>query len=183
MNYRFISLIFASIATMVSLFAEPVRVGMLNYELDSKQNTAKVVCCEITGDITIPEQIFVKDTLYTITSIGERAFCKDHHLMSITFPNSLISIEKEAFMDCSSLTRLILPPSIINLGNRAFADCLQLKEIYNLNVTPVLINTNIFNNVNLSRCILIVHPSAIASYKSAKGWQNFKNIYPLDVRQ
>ncbi|MBQ6978122.1 MAG: leucine-rich repeat domain-containing protein [Paludibacteraceae bacterium] len=179
---KFLSLIFVAVATLGNLYAKPIRVGMLNYELDSNQSIAKVVSCEITGDITIPELIVVNDIKYKIISIGERAFYKDSNLVSITFPNSLISIDKEAFFGCSSLKRIVLPQKILTIGNHAFAECSQIREVCNLNLTPIPLNKTVFEKINLSHCVLIVHPSAIDSYKSVKGWKDFTNIIPLQIR-
>ena len=179
---KFITLVFATFATVSSFFAQPLRVGMLKYELDTVQKTATVVGSLITGDITIPEQINVKGVKYAVISIGDHAFYKDKLLKDISFPESLKCIGKEAFFGCSALRRLVLPQTLTSIEEGAFAGCTHLQEIYNLRGTPIPIDTTAFDGVNPHKCKLIVHPSSVASYKTTRGWKWFRNVNPLELR-
>lgn len=49
-----------------------------------------------TGDIVIPEHVAYGDRLYTVTSIGGRAFMGRSDLTSVTIPNSVSSIGRRA---------------------------------------------------------------------------------------
>ena len=56
------------------------------------------------ASITISATITVKDTVYSVTSIGQYAFYNCNSLTSITIPDSVTSIGSDAFSYCNSLT-------------------------------------------------------------------------------
>lgn len=59
-----------------------------------------------------------------VTHIGGEAFWNNTLLTSITFPNSLTTIEGGAFDECSGLTNnLIIPASVTTLGGRFIRAC------------------------------------------------------------
>ena len=51
------------------------------------------------------------------------------NLVSITLPDSLISIGALAFYGCKKLTTITLPESLTSIGSAAFADCCSLTAI------------------------------------------------------
>ena len=57
-----------------------------------------------SGNVVIPESVKYNGKTYSVTSIGEFAFCDCSSLTSITIPNSVTSIGDSAFSGCSSLT-------------------------------------------------------------------------------
>ena len=82
-----------------------------------------------SGDITIPSFITYNDVEYSVTSIGNAAFCKCTRLTSITIPNSVTSIGAEAFRECRGLTSVNIPNSVTSIGNWAFRDCSGLTSV------------------------------------------------------
>ena len=52
---------------------------------------------EYSGDVVIPETVTYESKTYSITSIGEYAFCYCSSLTSVTIPNSVTSIGRSAF--------------------------------------------------------------------------------------
>ena len=70
--------------------------------------------------VTIPETITYKGVTYTVTRIGERAFCGSS-LTSVTIPNRVEYIGWYAFAYCSSLTSVTIPASVTSIGYYAFA--------------------------------------------------------------
>ena len=87
---------------------------------------------EYAGEVIIPETVTYYGTTYSVTSIGDRAFCYCSSLTSITIPNSVTSIGNYAFSGCSSLTSVTLPNSVMEIGKGAFRDCSGLlTPVYN----------------------------------------------------
>ena len=111
---------------------------ILYYTLDCNNNTATVTCpgtpghytawngyVRPTGNITIPDSVTHNGTTYSVTSIGQYAFCNCSGLTgTLTIPGSVTSIGEDAFCDCSGFTgSLTIPGSVITIGNYAFYGC------------------------------------------------------------
>ena len=90
---------------------------------------ARLFCYSIDWSYT-PNIVEVKFAENSVCeSIGREAFMGCKGLTSITFPESLISIENEAFSICSGLTSITFPESLISIGNEAFSLCSGLTSI------------------------------------------------------
>lgn len=82
------------------------------------------------GDVVIPSNVIYKGVTYSVTSIGDRAFCDCSGLSSVIIPNSVTSIGNWAFQCCTGLTgELVIPNSVTSIGNAAFCDCDSLMSI------------------------------------------------------
>ena len=79
----------------------------------------------IEADVVIPAQI----AGLPVTVIGEGAFGDNGHLVSISIPEGVFSIEKSAFQNCSSLESVNLPSSLSSIGESAFNSCTHLKQV------------------------------------------------------
>ena len=80
-----------------------MRIQTDSYNLKMEIN----ILTRFTGSqasITISATITVKDTVYSVTSIGQYAFYNCNSLTSITIPDSVTSIGSDAFSYCNSLT-------------------------------------------------------------------------------
>ncbi len=80
-------------------------------------------------DIIIPS---ISPTGERVTGIGAYAFRSSafHYLtfVSITIPDSVISIGDYAFQDCDSLMSIVIPDSITSIGKGAFIGCDDLAD-------------------------------------------------------
>ncbi len=133
-----------------------------------------------TGELTIPLTVINSSTTYTITSIEYGAFYNYTSLTSIDIPLGVINIGIGAFNSCTGLTSVNIPLSVEYIGWYAFHDCSSLTSVTVNWVTPIVINENVFENVNISNIPLTVPPGTVADYKNTAVWQDFGSIV-LDV--
>ena len=63
------------------------------------------------------------------TGIADGAFSNCFGLVSITIPNSVISIGHEAFKNCRGLTSIDIPNSVVSIGEMAFSNCNTMTSI------------------------------------------------------
>ena len=82
-----------------------------------------------TGDVIIPETVVNNGKTYYVTGIGKSAFRSCDEIVSISFPNSLISIDNNAFSYCSGLTSITIPNSVLTIGIAAFGNCSNLTSV------------------------------------------------------
>ena len=89
------------------LYAEPIEIGGLYYNIIEKGGIAEVSQVpqgknNYNGDIVIPSKIEYNEKNYNVTVIGEYAF-HDSDIKSVTIPSTITTIKREAFIRCSSL--------------------------------------------------------------------------------
>lgn len=66
-------------------------------------------CHDIYGNVVVPEVAENEGLLYQVVSIGDEAFSNCRDLLSITIPNSVITIGHYAFSDCLKLKNRYYP--------------------------------------------------------------------------
>ena len=127
---RYLFLTLAVLLCTLSASAYDFMVDGIAYE---KNNGGKSVYVttggDYTGDIVIPENVAYGDRLYSVTSIGERAFYCCKGLSSVTIGNSVTSIGMYAFNHCGGLTSVTIPNSVTLIDSCAFADCTSLASV------------------------------------------------------
>ena len=75
---------------------------------------------------TIPETVTYDGITYSVTSIGDRAFCDCSCLISITITDNVTTIGEGAFECCSSLTSVDIPYGVTAIRDWAFFECISL---------------------------------------------------------
>lgn len=155
-------------SSALSAVAYDVQVGDGYYNLDKSAGTAALTYLYFyntnnsqaySGDLVLPETFEHEGTVYTVTSVGSRAFYGCFQLTSIVLPSTITEIgdnafinctalkrvelpsnleviENAAFLGCSALETIELPPSLMTLGSTVFSGCSSLKEV----VFPDLLN-------------------------------------------
>ena len=134
--------LFVALLATIPLWAYDFQSGDLYYNITNSSDPYTVeVTAEKRGwttnyqgltSVVVPSYVEYNGTLYSVTSIGERAFSHCSSLTSIIIPNSITSIGDFAFCDCSSLTSIIIPNSVESIGSYAFggySDCSKLTSI------------------------------------------------------
>ena len=104
--------------------------------------------------VIIPDTLVFNDAIYTVTSIGYRAFDNCQSLKTIVIPKSVKSIGDYAFNKCQSLSTITLPDSLQYLGQYAFANNSRLEQAI-LNKGLMTINNHAFTCCTSLRRIIL----------------------------
>ena len=132
MKQHYIKTIFLCLSLLAgttTAIADAVKIDGIYYNLVSKMKIAEVTSNPnddryykgyYKGAVNIPDNVVYEDKTYSVTSIGNDAFCYCSGLTSITIPNSVTSIGDRAFHDCSRLTSITIPESVTSIGDNAF---------------------------------------------------------------
>ncbi len=90
----------------------------------------------ISGDIVIPEKVFIGDTELTVSSIGSYAFYKCSDLTSVTIPEGVTSIGSYAFYGCD-LTSVTIPEGMTSIGELAFSSTSLMSVTIPSSITSI----------------------------------------------
>lgn len=77
------------------------------------------------NDIIIPN--YVED--YPITKIAIKSFFLNPYYMSITLPETLVTIEKEAVLSCENIKEITIPRNVQNIGEHALGYEMRLVPV------------------------------------------------------
>ena len=116
----------------------------------------------------------------SVKTIGYHTF-SNNKLTSITIPNGVTSIGKYAFSN-NKLTSVTIPNSVTSIGNGAFSNNnLTSVTIHAVNPPPTTIDRSIFGYDSYSSSLKIYVPAqSVKAYKTAKGWEDYKDrIFPI----
>lgn len=81
-----------------------------------------------------------------------------------------------AFVDCKRLNYINIPKSVTSIGREAFRNCRELKAVTVGWRTPLTIQSDVFELVNLNEVKLIVPKATKSIYQTANVWKNFNPI-------
>ena len=131
-----------------------------------------------TGNIEIPISFVLSgvsyEESYSVTKIGDHAFCGCNGLSSVTIINGISSIGDGAFSNCSSLTSIIIPASVKSIGGGVFSNCRSLDSIYIPNTVSSFIGNGMFSGCSSLKSVTI--PNTTTSI----GSNMFKDCSSLD---
>ena len=108
-----------------------------------------------------------------VTTIGEAAFRSCSHLTSVNIPNSVTTIGGWAFSNCTNLQKVNIGNSVKTIGIAAFNNCTSITQISSEAVVPPTCESNVFDDINKSKCKLIVPKNSLDAYKQAYQWKDF----------
>ena len=121
------------------------------------------ICSSLTS-VTIPN---------SVTTIGDNAFMGCSSLTSVTIPNSVTEIGSDAFSKCTNLQKVNIGNSVKTIGIAAFNNCTSITQISSEAVVPPTCESNVFDDINKSKCKLIVPKNSLDAYKQADQWKDF----------
>ena len=108
-----------------------------NYDLPQSPPTPGLLYTLITGPL-YSVSIGTADAVHIViapthnglpvTTIAAEGF-RNSSILSVTIPDSIISIGSNAFSGCIGLTGLTIPNSVTSIGNSAFSGCTGLSSI------------------------------------------------------
>lgn len=84
---------------------------------------------KFSGDLVLTSKVRYKNKVYSITSIGAKAFSNNKELKSIEMPVGIKQIDDFAFEGCSSLTRVAFPSNTVKIGTGVFFGCTSLNSV------------------------------------------------------
>lgn len=178
------SLLFGAIAALAFSANAAVNIDGIMYELNSYDNTAKVVAPSpantnfYVGEIEIPETVVSNGTTYTVTTIGAAAFDMQWSCELIACPNSVTVIEAKAF-NSPRVTDIILGNNVQQIGDEsasAFPSSSSFSRLYIYNPVPPTLLPNQISEARRAQIMLIVPPSKVEAYQTA--WPGFSLYYP-----
>ncbi len=111
-----------------------------------------------------------------LENIGERAFEQSKSLLAFPYVETLKTIGNNAFASASALDIIHIPANC-KIGENAFLNCWALKNVYSYSTTPQLIAENTFHGImSIDEAVLHVVKGCDSKYRTAQGWNYFKNI-------
>ena len=124
------------LSAAVGLFAYDFQYGDLYYNITSDSTVEVTYQIKLSFQnyagllsANIPASIEYVGKNYSVTSIGEYAFCGCRSLTSITISNSVTSTGEYAFYGCSGLTSITIGNSVTSIGGSVFLGCSGLTSI------------------------------------------------------
>ena len=82
-----------------------------------------------TDHVIIPSSVTYNGDIFSVTSIGSKAFYWCNQLSDVTIPNSVRSIGSDSFSGCTGLTSIEIPNSVTFISDHAFDGCTGLISI------------------------------------------------------
>ena len=131
-----------------TVFAEPVEIDGIYYNLDAstkEAEVAKYITKQYSGTIAIPKEITREASRYSVTSIANQAFIGCFNLTSITIPSSIKSIGNSAFNGCDALSSIKVDADNVIFDSRE--GCNAIIETSSNTVIKGCKNTTIPNSV------------------------------------
>ncbi|MDR0566839.1 MAG: leucine-rich repeat protein [Prevotellaceae bacterium] len=119
--------------------------------------------CSSLASITIPPMVSV---------ICEKTF-SGTKLREVVLPPQTTIISRGAFSNCSYLESVFIPSSVKVIQDIAFSSCTSLTSITILTRLAPIINPNVFDKVDKSKCTLTVPSESLSSYEKAVVWRDF----------
>ena len=108
----------------------------ITYKVISQNNEEKKSDLEVVNgsgkgckELNIKETFEKDGVKYTVTKIGDRAFCDYDELKEVNIPETVTKIGHKAFSGCSNLKSVTIPGNVHSIGSYAFYDCNSLESV------------------------------------------------------
>lgn len=150
--------------------------GGLQYEARSYSSIDNII-----GVSSTCENCFCWNNFKTVTfsnsikTIEKNAFSVSQNLTNIELPEGLETIKDNAFSYCDKLNTVVLPSTITSIDQYAFAYNPNLESI-TVKRSPLAIDENVFEEVDKEKCTLYVPAGCKRLYQQAPVWKDFLHI-------
>ena len=141
-------------------------------------SSTPAVSTSTSGAITIPSSLGG----YSVTSIGDYAFCGCSGLMSVTIPDSVTSIGREAFSDCSELANVVIGSGVTSIGNYAFEYCRKLKSVEFKGNAPPYCYNSVFYGIASGCEVIVPRNSTGWGVREGELWHGLVLRYASNVK-
>ena len=155
MKTRFLTLAL-TLLSAVGAWAYDFKVDGIYYNIIFGYEVSVIRVSSSSRAITIPSSVLYNGQRYSVTSIGDEAFCYGSALTSVTIPNSVTSIGDEAFEECSALTNVYYTGSVANWCQ---------IEFFTLSSNPLSNGANFYINNQLVTTDLVI-PNEVNEIKN-----------------
>lgn len=169
-------------------FFDKTTFNNITYGYFTNINTAFILGSNkdnLSGTLTIPSEIRVNGTSYSVTSIADQAFKNNYNITSLKISEGVKTIGQDAFNGCYKIEIIDLPSTLTNIGEQAFYDISQLKYVNVEMENPFIINNNTFRHTysggwgkpqEPSKAVLCVPTGTLDIYKNTSGWDKFNHF-------
>ncbi len=189
---RSIFTIVICMACMHVFCQDTVRVGNLNYIIDTSDQTAVVgKNTDAEGVVTIPATITYEGQTYSVTEIGKEAFAypiihpwqvtKNEKLKGVILPEGLVIIGEKAFAFCKNLQTVKIPDSVIIIEKGAFLNAGLQSIIWGTQLRSI--GASAFLGTNLQKVIIPITVTAFGegAFSSCEKLESV--IIPSGIRE
>ena len=126
-----------------------------------------------------------------LKTIEPWAFGSCTGLKSFVIPDEVETVGVYAFWDCDNLESIVIPAQMKQIDICAFQSCDKLKSVISYMPDPIAMGVydpwskeyatveSVFDSEAFNTAILTVPYGKTEVYKSAEGWNNFKNVVEM----
>ena len=104
----------------IEVAAEYTRIGETSVSLGSGKNAC--IPHYTQGFLTIPGEVTIDGTTYTVTEVGDMALRLCNGLTGVNIKENIKRIGRFAFVGCEKMTEIILPASLESIESGAFVN-------------------------------------------------------------
>lgn len=204
-NYTVNELDYGAFSNCSGLTSVTIPSSITSISSEAFKNSPNLTSVSIPGSVTsIGLRAFYGCTGLTsltlpssVTMIDDYAFTSCTSLTTLTIPSSVVfigylsftgctgltsltvgcsSIGSYSFYQCTGLTTVTILSSVNTIGTYAFSNCSSLTTVNCYITTPLVIDSNRFQDVNITTCTLNVPAGTEAAYEAAPIWTDFNPI-------
>ena len=96
-------------------------------------------------------------------------------VMSVSIPNSVISIGRHAFRNCRNLTSIVIPNSVLTIGSSAFSDCRSLTT-FKIPNSITIVESYVFDGCSNMNSVSIPNSVTYIKYSAFRGCHSLTSI-------
>lgn len=185
MDKRYSISLFAVLLVVVFCFSgcNPVKDIPETAEYRISKDGTSAVLKRVTTKLqeySVPENVEIDGTVYSVTEIGDTAFCNQGTITALNLPSTLRKIGSSAFLGCTSLQSAEIPEGVTMLGSNLFEGCSSLERV-TIPYTVIETEGYLFYGCNSLRYIKVSWPGGHQPTKWDENWLSDISEDVLDI--